>query len=124
MQQDPAGNKQKLLATNKLASRLNSAHYNLLEGYPFFATGVLAYRPTPIRRSPPTSSPTSLLSRTAPPRSAAARQLFPRLASFLTPCRVCRCMHVGVPQPLLNMYCTVHFLLSAAFVVIYAIQVG
>lgn len=74
--QDPAGNKQKLLATNKLASRLNSAHYNLLEGYPFFATGVLA------------------------------------------------CMHVGVPQPLLNMYCTVHFLLSAAFVVIYAIQVA
>ena len=33
-------------------------------------------------------------------------------------------MHVGVPQPLLNMYCTVHFLLSSAFVVIYAIQVG
>ncbi len=32
-------------------------------------------------------------------------------------------MHAGVSLPVLNLYCTAHFFLSVAFVVIYATQV-
>merc|ERR1712196_238596 len=39
---DPTGNKMKLCATNKFASRLNAAHNNLMEGFPFFAAAVLS----------------------------------------------------------------------------------
>ena len=38
----PANNKAKLLATNPLAARLDGAHNNMLEGYPFFACSVLS----------------------------------------------------------------------------------
>ncbi len=41
MQQTPR-DKQKLFESSKLAKRLDGAHYNLLEGYPFFAAAVLS----------------------------------------------------------------------------------